>query len=231
MSSQPTPPLRPGTGPTQQASPSPSTITPLQQVQFTVDDFTKPERIAFVNSQFQTMQTLVNQLIGATGPTVLPAGIDVSGATVSGLAAPVGPSDAVNNAHVQNNYGAGAIGPQLDVGGTHALKGLNAAYALSSQNASTVAALAKLLPTYVSGNSLQVGGLTFKWGHTGVITTTLAVVFPVAFSTACFAVMLTDDIAGGTGRIMSLSAAPTATGFTVHSTGTDDGSYWLAVGY
>jgi hypothetical protein len=48
----------------------------------------------------------------------------VAGAKVTGLAAPTGPSDAVSAGHASANYSASAVSPQLDVGGSSALKGL-----------------------------------------------------------------------------------------------------------
>ena len=66
----------------------------------------------------------VNEHSGVAGPTKLPSGADVQGKTVTGLAEPTSPTDAISAGHAKSQYSAGSLAPQLDIGGSHALKGL-----------------------------------------------------------------------------------------------------------
>lgn len=97
-------------------------VTPIQAMQFTAKDFT--ENPGLINTYLTSLVNQLNTLSGASGPTVLPAGVDVAGGTISGLAAPQGPTDAVSSAHAASTYSAAAVGPQLDIGGKFTLKGL-----------------------------------------------------------------------------------------------------------
>lgn len=107
---------------------------PIQYTPFTKDHFSTPEGIAFVNLQFSQIINALNRQTGQGGPVVLPSGIDVAGATVSGLGKPQKETDAVSLGHAQGNYGAPAVGPQLDIGGSNPLKGLANLYLQSYVN-------------------------------------------------------------------------------------------------
>lgn len=198
---------------------------PIQAPQVTREQLADP---AYMNVLLQQVFTAINQGNGALGRVVLSRGIDVQGATVTGLGAPQSETDAISSGHAAANFGPVAQAQQLDIGKPQALKGLTAAYALAQQASTAVSKL----PTYTSGsNSIQlVGGVILKWGHTGVISTTLAVTFPAAFPSACFAVLVCDDLTSGTAETMSVSGTPTATGFTVHSSGAANGAWWYAIG-
>ncbi len=201
---------------------------PIQTQQFTKEQLTDP---AVMNNWYQQLIDAVNTANGTLGKVVQPSGFDVQGATVSNLGPPQEDGDAISSGHAASQYGSAAQQKALDVGGPDALKGLNVAYAQSAQNAQVIKALQAALPAYVGGSgSIQVGGIILKFGHTGVIATTLAVTFAAAFPTACLAVIVSDDLAGGTGLIMSVDGAPTVTGFTVHSSGTTNGAWWFALG-
>lgn len=202
---------------------------PIQAPQVSKEDLQNPE---YMNTLLQQIFEGININSGTLGKVVQPSGIDVRGATVSNVGPPVEDGDAVSIGHAKTQFSPAVQQQQLDVGKPYALKGLNAAYATSAQNSAAITALQALLPAYVSGSgSVQIGALTFKWGHTGIIATTLAVTFPVAFPANCFIVIPVDDRAGGTGLIMSVPPASTSqSGFTIQSSGTTNGASWLAIG-
>lgn len=126
----------------------PPTATPLP-VQFTAfrkEDFASDSGVAFVNQQLSQIMTTLNAIVGAGGRTILPAGIDMQGSTVSGVGAPQGPTDAINSGHASANYGSEAQRSNLDVGGPQALKGLTSCYAtlLPGQGINATITLAKI---------------------------------------------------------------------------------------
>lgn len=98
-------------------------VTPIQSIQLTQKDLQDPS-VGILNSYLQQITNAVNAHAGANGPTVLPAGVDVAGGTITGLAPPTAPTDAVSASHAASTYSAAAVGPQLDIGGKFTLKGL-----------------------------------------------------------------------------------------------------------
>jgi len=136
---------------------------PIQFTPFTKKHFETDAGIAFVNQTLSQLTTTINALLGSGGPTLLPSGIDVQGAKVTGLAAPESESDAVSLSHAQGNYSAPAVAPQLDLGGKNTLKGLAAVYSVVQPGigTSTTLTLAKL----TGGGSS--GSITIK---NGVVT-------------------------------------------------------------
>jgi len=72
------------------------------------------------------MATAINAQQGASGPVKQPSGIDVQGSTVTGIAPPKNPTDAVSSAHAEANYSAAALAPQLESGSKSALKSYRA---------------------------------------------------------------------------------------------------------
>lgn len=148
--------------PSSRAQSQPSAI-PLQSFQFSKEQLQDP---AVMNVAFQQILTALNQVNGTLGPVVLPSGIDVAGAPITNVGAPQGPTDAISSGHAQGNYSPEVVGPQLDVGGKNALKGLNAAYALAQQASSALAAgvsgtvtLAKITGGGTNGSITFVGGV------------------------------------------------------------------------
>lgn len=135
---------------TSRPSPPANRPNPIQNFQFTADDFKEPSRI---NLLFQQLIPAVNGIQGVAGPSVLPSGIDVKGSTVSGLGAPQSPSDAISSGHAEGNYSAPVLSPQLDIGGDHALKGLSNLYLNFNSLSSQVKAIMVILAvgTGISG--------------------------------------------------------------------------------
>lgn len=115
-----------------------ATPLPIQRYQVTKEDFEKPERFNVFLSQ---LTNAVQAVQGSGGPSVLPSGIDVAGATVSGLRSPTSPTDAVSAGHADSNYGAANVGPLLDIGGKHTLKGLTGLQLTSNSQAKTLTGL------------------------------------------------------------------------------------------
>jgi hypothetical protein len=150
---------------------------PIQYTPFRKEDFASDSGVSFVNQTLSQLTTTLNSLVGAGGPTLLPAGIDVAGGKVTGLAAPTSPSDAISAGHAAANYSAPVLSQQLDIGGGSTLKGLAYTYQTSQSNQSAVTAIqATLAPgSGISGTltipKLTTGGangsLTFK---NGIIT-------------------------------------------------------------
>lgn len=111
----------------------PSVPRPIQFTSLRKEDLTTDGGVASFNQQLSQIVTTLNSLVGAGGPTVLPAGIDVKGAPVTGLPAPTKASDAVSLDHASASYSPAAQQPQLDIGGKHALKGLTGLWLRSNQ--------------------------------------------------------------------------------------------------
>ena len=136
---------------------------PVQWAEISATDLQTPAGIARLNQQLSQFATALNTGNGVLGPVVLPNGADVNGATVTGLGAPSGPSDAVSLSHASSNYGAPAVGPQLDVGGKNALKGLSNLYLQFNQfkgsGTSGTITLAKLTSGGTNGSITVVNGL------------------------------------------------------------------------
>lgn len=80
------------------------------------------------------------------------------------------------------------------------------------------------------------GGLIIQWGTTTTIITngTLAVTFPTAFATACYAAMVTQKDALGANEAMGWSASGlSTTGMTIghySSSSTSRIATWIAIG-
>lgn len=143
------------------SSPFPIQFAPFEKKHFETD-----EGLAFVNLQFSQIITALNTGNGVAGKVTLPHGVDVRGATVSGLGEPEAPEDAVSQSHVQSNYSAPAVGPQLDIGGKYALKGLtglqlqlNSLLSSLSAGVSGTIALTKLTGGGSDGSITVVNGL------------------------------------------------------------------------
>lgn len=137
---------------------------PIQYSQLTPEDFSDPARVNKLNGMLTQLINAVNAGSGATGRTILPAGIDVQGETISGLGAPKSPSDAVSAAHAESNYGAPTLAPQLDLGGKNTLKGLAALYAslgktASGQGINATIPLAKLTVGGANGSITVKNGI------------------------------------------------------------------------
>lgn len=148
--------------PVRSAAPNPM---PIQFTPFTAKHFSTPEGLAFVNLQFSQIVNALNRGTGQGGPVVLPAGINVAGANVTGLGKPSDPSDAVSLGHGNSNYGAPAVGPNLDIGGTSTLKGLASVYGVvqPGTNVSGKITLAKLTGGGTEGSLTILNGIVTKF--------------------------------------------------------------------
>lgn len=106
-----------------QITPNQSAVTPIQSIQFTQADMQDPN-LGLFNSYLNSIVNSHNGVLGANGQPTLPAGINVAGGSVTGLAAPTDPSDAISASHADSQYSAAAVKSQLDIGGSSALPGL-----------------------------------------------------------------------------------------------------------
>lgn len=127
-----------------------SSSRPLQYTARTPADFTTAEGVHSFNQDLSQIVTTINTLFGTAGPTVLPSGVDVAGARVTGLAEPQHPSDAISSGSAQSQFSAPVLQPQFDIGGKNALKGLAYAYSVIQPGAG-VSGVIKLAATSVGG--------------------------------------------------------------------------------
>lgn len=160
------------TNPTRPAPPR-QTPPPIQRVQFSKEDFTTESGVARMNTVMSQLTGAVQALQGSGGPSVLPSGVDVAGARVTGLAAPQHSSDAISAGHAQSQFSADTLGPQLDIGGSNALKGLTG---LQIQQNRLQSALAGGVSGTITLAKLTVGGTN------GSITVTSGII--TAFTNA-----------------------------------------------
>lgn len=79
------------------------------------------------------------------------------------------------------------------------------------------------------GSYTLPGGLIVKWGTCNSSTTPQAKTFPTAFPTACFAVLLTNQLAAGTTYSDGASSVST-TGFSAYNGSALRTCYYLAIG-
>lgn len=110
--------------------PSPA-VQPIQFSPLSADDLKSPENL---NVLFSQIINSINQGNGAAGKVPQPSGIDVKGATISGIGEPQSSSDAVSKGHAEKNYSAAALAPQLEQGsGKTGLKSYRALNSKSQQ--------------------------------------------------------------------------------------------------
>jgi hypothetical protein len=134
--------------PTSRPTPPAATPLPIQRVQFTAKDFA--ENPGSVNVTLNQVIGAIQSLQGSSGPSVLPSGIDVAGSTITGLAAPTSPSDAISAGHAANQYSASSLGPQLDIGGKNALKGLTGLTITSNSQGTSITQIQAVLAVGIS---------------------------------------------------------------------------------
>lgn len=155
------------------SAPRPVQFTPVRK-----EDFQSDGGISFFNQTLSQITTTLNALVGQGGPVRFPAGVDMAGAALTGLADPSSPSDAISAGHASSQYSAAAQQPQLDIGGEHALKGLTYSYQQASQvpgMQSQIGGILAKLATGVTGTvvlaKLTSGGTTGSITFTGGIVT------------------------------------------------------------
>jgi hypothetical protein len=138
----------------------PIQYTPVQRIDL-VDSAgrLRDSGLSALNQTLSQLTTTLNSLLGAGGPTILPAGIDVAGSPLTGLPAPSGPTDAVSAAHVSTNYGAAAQSTALDLGGPNTLKGLAALQLWFNTGITATVTLAKLTVAGSNGSLTVTHGL------------------------------------------------------------------------
>ncbi len=128
-----------------------NTPLPIQNFQLTKSDLEDPS-LGRLNVMLQQVIQRVNAHSGVSGPTILPSGVDVQGKTVTGLAAPTSPTDAISSGHADSQYSAASLAPQLDIGGSNALKGLTGLQMVISKGVNGTVPLAKLTPGGTNGS-------------------------------------------------------------------------------
>jgi hypothetical protein len=89
----------------------------------------KDPNLGMLNQWKTQIENQINAISGTGGATKMPAGIDVQGqGTVTNLPAPSSKTstDAASAAHVEQNYSASALAPQLEAGNNTGLKSYRA---------------------------------------------------------------------------------------------------------
>ena len=104
----------------------------------------------------------VNTLLGYSGTIPMQNNLDVQGNNVQNVANPVAPTDALNLQTAESKYSPTVVGPQLDVGGTSSLKGVNALYLWKNSGLSVTITTAKLTSGGTEGSMTFVAGLLVK---------------------------------------------------------------------
>lgn len=143
---------------------------PIQFTQLDLSDFQTHEGIAKFNNILSQIQTTLNNVIGAAGPTTLSSGIDVAGSTVSNLGEPRSPSDAISKMHAERNYSAQALAPQLESGSSVGLKTYRALNSKSQQESYSTF-LNKVMNTAPTCNSSTMSA-TVPSGGSVMVTVT-----------------------------------------------------------
>lgn len=118
MATTPTPLNTTSSALTPPTSPTPY---PIQNTQLTQADL-QQQGLPLLNSLFAQVFDQISTLNGSKGQTPLPSGINVAGATVSGIGEPQTATDAVSKGHAEQNYSAAALAPQLEAGQKTTLK-------------------------------------------------------------------------------------------------------------
>jgi hypothetical protein len=185
--------------------------------------------LGYLNQYLTQVTNAANLANGAVGPSVLPAGIDVAGSRITGLAAPQSDTDAISSGHAQSQFSAPTLQPKFDIGGSNALKGLTYLY---GQQQATQSAVESIPSTYTGGNTINLFGLIVQFGIVasmgGGSSNSVAVTFPDPFPTACQSVLCSTT--GPNDRITFVSSFST-TGATLANNGSGAGATWVAFGY
>lgn len=206
-------------------TPRPLQFTPMRKEQFASDD-----GVSFFNQTIAQMINAINRQSGQAGPMVIPAGIDVAGGRLTGLAAPTDPSDAVSVAHADANYSPAVASPALDIGGKNALKGLTSLFLKVGQ------VQAGLPNNYTGGGAVNLFGLVIQFGLiSDMDSAVFPMSFPAEFPNACQAIIASTI--GDTDRITyvvtpALPSLPLSkTQFTLANNGSGVGACWIAMGW
>ena len=146
-----------------------------------------------------------------------------------------------DNKFTQGNPGAGVIATQVTDDIMNALQeeicGViesTGAVLSKADNTQLLNALMGARTHAANGYQKLLSGLIIQWGaclspsaSTGTVT------FPIAFTTACYAVVVTDHAAGGANIAdQSVNEAPTLTNFTWYASDSAQGPhfFWIAIG-
>lgn len=203
-------------------TPRPLQFTPMRKEQFASDD-----GVSFFNQTIAQMINAINRQSGQAGPMVIPAGIDVAGGRLTGLAAPTDPSDAVSVAHANQNYSSPVASKNLDIGGPNALKGLTSLFLQVGQ-------VKAGLPTNYTGGSggsgaVNLFGLIIQLGFIASMDTAVFPMnFPAPFINQCQSIVAATT--GPADRITYVVSF-NSTQFTLANNGSGAGACWIAMGW
>ena len=108
---------------------------------------------------YSKLTDAVNGLLGYNGQAVISNSLSVSGNPIQDVANPTSATDALNLGTADSKYSASVIGPQLDIGGSNALKGLTSLYRESQKGLSVTVTTAKLTVGGANGSLVFTNGL------------------------------------------------------------------------
>lgn len=206
-----------------------STPRPVQFPVMRKEQFASDEGVSYFNLAMSQIVNAINQNNGQAGAVVLPSGVDVQGSSVTGLGAPTSPTDAVSLGHSNTNYGAPAVGPQLDIGGKNTLKGLAYCYQQLKNLPS--------IPSATTGSNsngywFNVNGIILQFnGNISLGAGDFAVTYPTAFKTFGFPFPVVVYPSGDTGFLSVVQGSDSTTGFTIHQNNvTGMKGNWFAIG-
>lgn len=94
---------------------------PLPQIIFGKTDLEAPG-LTLLNQHLSNIVQALNNLQGFAGKTTVNSPYDFSGNKVTGVAEPSDPTDAINKAYADKNYGAAAVQPMLDILGNQVMQ-------------------------------------------------------------------------------------------------------------
>jgi hypothetical protein len=149
-------------------------------ITFDLGDFTTPQGLVKVNDWFEKMTLAVNTQAGLHGPVTLNTSLNLNGNSLTGLADPVNPTDAVHLSAAQAQFGPAAIQSAMEATGNEMLQTvrrindtlqreqyssfLNDVLNLPpTSNTSTVTVVAA-----GANSTITVSAGTFKWGDQSV---------------------------------------------------------------
>src|SRR5271154_886676 len=136
---------------------APYTTSAISVGQLKASDLQDPN-LGLLNTWKSQIENQINAISGTGGPAAMPAGIDVqSKGTVTNLPAPSSKTstDAASAAHVESNYSAGALAPQLEAGNNTGLKSYRALNSKAQRENNSVF-LEGMLNTAPTGNTSTI---------------------------------------------------------------------------
>lgn len=114
---------------------------------------------AHSSTHYSKLTDAVNTLLGYNGTIPMVNTLDLNNNPIQNVAAPVAPTDALNLGTAEAKYAPSVTGPQLDVGGSNAMKGVTYLYTWKAKGLSVTITTAKLTVGGTNGSMTFLNGL------------------------------------------------------------------------